>query len=124
VRGYCENTAASVLFDQLVTIMKTILVASQNRKHHKMFLKVHESVPLHYLEPWSLEELLMAAPKYNLPADAVKERYYILGGVSRLVFVSADRTIGALKDLITNSFQGLNLDQVNTKECSLTLLTA
>jgi NADH dehydrogenase [ubiquinone] 1 alpha subcomplex assembly factor 7 len=93
------------------TIMKTILVASPNRKHYKMFLKVHESVPLHYLEPWSLEELLMAAPSYNLPADIVKERYHILGGVSRHVFAIAKLSIEKTKGHISQAFQCFDFDQ-------------
>jgi hypothetical protein len=60
----------------------TILVASPNRKHYKEFLKVHDAVPLHYLEPWSLEELLIAAPKYDIPCDVVRERY----GLSHRLF--------------------------------------
>jgi NADH dehydrogenase [ubiquinone] 1 alpha subcomplex assembly factor 7 len=91
----------------------TILVSSPNRKHYSEFLKVHESVPLHYLEPWSLDELLIAASIYDLSADVVRERYRILGGVSRYVFSSAAHAISDIEELISQAFQMFDFDQLS-----------
>jgi hypothetical protein len=88
----------------------TIFVAPPNWKHYKEFLKVHPSVLLQFLEPWSLDELLIAAPKYDLSADVVRERYFILGGVSRHMFVSAARTISDLEEQIIQAFQEFDFD--------------
>jgi hypothetical protein len=97
----------------------TILVSSPNREHYKYFAKLHPSVPIHHLPPWTLDELLAAGPSYGLSNKVISKRFDIVGGVPRAVFVKEKVGIDQIKSDIMRAFSYFkheNIPNINSQQ--------
>jgi ABC-type cobalamin/Fe3+-siderophores transport system ATPase subunit len=90
----------------------TILVASPDRRHYSEFLKHTLGVHLHYLPVWTLDELLILAPKYSLSKAVVLERFRMIGGIPRFIQSEWD-----LKTIIDDALSRVNIQRLSHNTC-------
>jgi hypothetical protein len=86
----------------------TILVSSPSEKHYNEFLKYPSNDSLRYLPVWTLEELMQAAPLYQLSTEVVERRYCIIGGIPRYVL---EKSSEDLIPVINSAVAKLNIEK-------------
>jgi hypothetical protein len=87
----------------------TIFMTWPIQRYFQLFPMLPGTAKLHFLPPWSIEELELAAPLYSRGQEVVDDRYYMIGGNPR--FVLEKET--PLEELVKDAIDKLTLQKLS-----------